>query len=156
MNIGIVYALTGAAIAVAISGLSSAMGISYVGQASSGAMAESPKNFGRFLVLLALPGTQGIYGFVIGFLILQKIGIIAGTLAAITPAQGLSLLLAGIPVGIGGITAIYQGKVCTSGVGLTVKRPEDSGKALVMAVFVEFYAVLGLLISIFMLFGVKV
>lgn len=156
MDYGLVYALLGAAFAVALPGISSAIGIGYVGQASSGAMAENPKNFGRFLVLLALPGTQGIYGFVIGFLILQKIGIVTGTIAPLTPAQGLSLLLVGIPVGIGGMTAIAQGKVCTAGVGLTAKRPEESGKSLVMAVFVEFYAVLGLLTSIFILFGVKV
>ena len=156
MSYGLVYALIGAAFAVAVPGISSAFGIGYVGQASSGAMTENPKNFGRFLVLLALPGTQGIYGFVVGFLILQKIGIVTGSLVPLTPAQGLSLLLVGLPVGIGGITAISQGKVCTSGVGLTAKRPEESGKALVMAVFVEFYAVLGLLISIFMLFGVKI
>lgn len=156
MDYGIVLAIAGAAIAVAIPGISSALGIGYVGQASAGAMTENPKNFGRFLVLLALPGTQGIYGFVIGFLIIQKIGIVAGSLAALTVSQGLALLLAGVPVGIGGLTAIWQGKVCTAGVGLTVKRPEESGKALVMAVFVEFYAVLGLLMSIFILFGVQV
>jgi len=156
MSFGLVYALVGAAIAVAIPGVSSALGIGYVGQASAGAMSDNPKNFGRFLVLLALPGTQGIYGFVIAFLILQKIGIVTGSVAALTPAQGLALLLVGLPVGIGGITAVFQGKVCTAGVGLTAKRPEESGKSLVMAVFVEFYAVLGLLTSIFMLFGVNV
>ncbi len=156
MSYGLVYALTGAALAVAVPGISSALGIGYVGQASAGAMTENPKNFGRFLVLLAVPGTQGIYGFVIGFLILQKIGIITGHPAALTPAQGLTIFLVGVPVAIGGLTAIMQGKVCTSGVGLTAKRPEESGKALVMAVFVEFYAVLGLLTSIFMLFGVTI
>lgn len=156
MSFGLVYALIGAAIAVAIPGVSSAIGIGYVGQASAGAMNDNPKNFGRFLILLAVPGTQGIYGFVIAFLILQKIGIVAGNIVPLTDAQGLALLLVGIPVGIGGLTAIYQGKVCTAGVGLTAKRPEESGKSLVMAVFVEFYAVLGLLASIFILFGVKV
>jgi len=156
MTFGIVFALLGAAIAVTIPGVSSAIGIGYVGQASAGAMSDNPKNFGRFLVLLALPGTQGIYGFVIAFLILQKIGIVAGNIVPLTDAQGLALLLVGIPVGIGGLTAIFQGKVCTAGVGLTAKRPEESGKSLVMAVFVEFYAVLGLLASIFILFVVKV
>ncbi len=156
MDYGLVLAIIGTAIAVTIPGISSALGIGLVGQAASGAMTEDPKNFGRFLVLLALPGTQGIYGFVIGFLIIQKIGVIAGTMAALTVPQGLALLIAGIPVGIAGLSAIWQGKVCTAGIGLTAKRPEESGKSLVMAVFVEFYAVLGLLTSIFILFGVKV
>lgn len=156
MDYGLVLALIGTVIAVAIPGISSALGIHYVGQAGAGALTEDPKNFGRYLVLLALPGTQGIYGFVIGFLILQKIGLVAGSIAALSVPQGLALLLAGIPIGVGGLTAIWQGKVCTAGVGLTAKRPEESGKALVMAVFIEFYAVLGFLISIFILFGVQV
>ncbi len=156
MDYGLVFAIVGTAIAVTIPGISSALGIGLVGQAASGAMIENPKNFGRFLVLLALPGTQGIYGFVIGFLIIQKIGIITGSPISLTISQGLALLIAGIPVGIAGLSAIWQGKVCAAGIGLTAKRPEESGKSLVMGVFVEFYAVLGLLASIFILFGVKV
>lgn len=155
MSYGLVLALAGCLLAVVIPGLSSALGIQYAGQVSAGAMAEEPKNFGRFLVLMALPGTQGIYGFVIGFLILQKIGFVTGSIVSLTLPLGLGLLLAGLPVGVAGITAILQGKVCAAGVGLTAKRPEESGKALVMAVFVEFYAVLGFLISIFILFGVQ-
>lgn len=154
MDYGLVLALVGCVIAVSIPGISSGLGIQFAGQVSAGAMTEDPKNFGRFLVLLALPGTQGIYGFVICFLILQKIGLVAGTLALLTVPQGLALLLAGLPIGVTGMSAIPQGKVCAAGVGLTAKRPEESGKALVMAVFVEFYAVLGFLISIFILFGV--
>lgn len=156
MDIGLVLALVGAVIAVALPGYSSGLGIQYVGQVSAGAMTEDPKNFGRFLVLLALPGTQGIYGFVVAFLILQKTGLVAGAVAALTVPQGLALLLAGVPIAIGGLTAILQGKVCAAGVGLTARRPEESGKALVMGVFVEFYAVLGLLVSLFILFGVNV
>jgi V/A-type H+-transporting ATPase subunit K len=156
MDYGLVFAVAGTAIAVVIPGISSALGIGLVGQAASGAMTENPKNFGRFLVLLALPGTQGIYGFVIGFLIIQKIGIITGSPVALTIPQGLALLIASVPVGIAGLSAIWQGKVCAAGIGLTAKRPEESGKSLVMGVFVEFYAVLGLLTSIFILFGVQV
>ncbi len=155
-SLGLVLALAGCVLAVVIPGVSSGLGIQYAGQVSAGAMTEDPKNFGRFLVLLALPGTQGIYGFVIGFLILQKIGLVAGAAAMLTLPQGLALLLAGLPIGIAGMVAVPQGKVCAAGVELTAKRPEESGKALVMAVFVEFYAVLGFLISIFILFGVSV
>jgi V/A-type H+/Na+-transporting ATPase subunit K len=154
MEYGLVFAMIGSVAAVVIPGVSSGIGIQYVGQVSAGAMTEDPTNFGRFLVLVALPGTQGIYGFVIGFLILLKIGIVEGAPIALTSPVGLQLLLAGLPIGIAGMTAILQGKVCAAGVGLTVKRPEESGKALVMAVFVEFYAVLGFLISIFMYNGI--
>ncbi|MEJ2049655.1 MAG: V-type ATP synthase subunit K, partial [Calditrichota bacterium] len=136
MNFAAIAALAGTVIAVAVPGISSVLGIKYVGEASAGAMTEDPKNFGRFLVLLALPGTQGIYGFVIGFLILQKIGFITGAIPAMTPAQGLALLLASLPIGITGLSAIMQGKVCTAGIGLASKRPEETGKVMVMAVFV--------------------
>jgi len=156
MNFAVIAALVGTVIAVVVPGISSVLGIKYVGEASAGAMTEDPKNFGRFLVLLALPGTQGIYGFVIGFLILQKIGFITGTIPAMSSAEGVALLLASLPIGITGLSAIMQGKVCTAGIGLAAKRPEETGKVMVMAVFVEFYAVLGLLISIFLLFGVQV
>ncbi len=154
MEYGIVFALVGAAIAVVLPGISSGLGIQYGASASAGAMIEDPSKFGRYLVLVALPGTQGIYGFVITFLILQQTGIVTGELAALTTQQGLMLLVAGLPVAIAGLTAIPQGRACASGVGLTAKRPEESGKALVMAVFIEFYSVLGFLASIFILFGV--
>jgi V/A-type H+/Na+-transporting ATPase subunit K len=156
MDYGIVFALLGAALAVVIPGISSGVGIQYGSTVSAGAMTEDPSKFGRYLVLVALPGTQGIYGFVIGFLILQRAGLVAGALAAMTAPEGLVLLAAGLPIAITGMTAIPQGRVCAAGVGLTAKRPEETGKALVMAVFVEFYAVLGFLTSIFILFGTNV
>jgi V/A-type H+/Na+-transporting ATPase subunit K len=154
MTFGIGLALLGGAIAVALPGLASGIGIQHAGSASAGAMTEDPRNFGRFLVLMSLPGTQGIYGFVIGFLILQEIGLLGGELVQLTTPGGLALLVAGIPIGLSGLTAAWQGKVCAAGIGLVAKRPEESGKALVLAVFVEFYAVLGFLVSIFILFGI--
>jgi V/A-type H+/Na+-transporting ATPase subunit K len=145
---GLVWSYLGAALAVALAGIGSAIGIGYVGQAASGVMSEDPRNFGKYLVLTALPGTQGIYGFVAGFLALNKIG----SLGTITPEIGLQIFLACLPVALAGmLSAIHQGKVCTAGVGLTAKQPGESGKALVLGVFVEFYAVLGLLITIFLL-----
>lgn len=145
---GLVWTYLGAALAVALAGIGSAVGIAYVGQAASGVMSEDPRNFGKYLVLTALPGTQGIYGLVAGFLAFSKIG----SLSAITPEVGLQIFFACLPVALAGmLSAIHQGKVCTAGVGLTAKQPGESGKALVLGVFVEFYAVLGLLMTIFLL-----
>lgn len=148
-SIGTVYAMTGAALAVILAGIGSSIGIRYTAEASSGVMSEDPSNFGKYLILVALPGTQGIYGFVAAFLIFSKISTIGVT--AVTTSQGLQLLLASLPIALTGIfSAIMQGRVCTSGVGLTAKYPDQSGKALVFGVFVEFYAVLGLIITIFL------
>jgi V/A-type H+-transporting ATPase subunit K len=149
MTMGYVLGLLGVATAVILAGIGSAIGIGTAGMAASGAMSEDPKKFGKYLLLIALPGTQGIYGFIISFLAFGKLGAISGDAALY---QGLSLFLACQPIAWSGLfSAIWQGKVCAGGVGMTSKQPNESGKAMVMAVFVEFYAVLGLIISIFAL-----
>jgi len=151
---GIALALLGAALAVGFAGVGSALGISYAARTASGAMAEDPSKFGKFLLLIALPGTQGIYGFIIGFMILLKLGIVGagslGNIIQITTAQGLMYTFAGLPIAIGGlVSGIYQGKVWSAGISMISKQPGESGKSLVMAVLVEFYAILGFLISLF-------
>ena len=72
---GNTLALLGAAIA-ALAGIGSAMGVGIAGQAASAVLAEDPKKFGKTLILQALPGTQGIYGLIISFLVMQKIPLI--------------------------------------------------------------------------------
>ena len=67
-------ALLGAGLAVVFSGIGSAKGVGMVGEASSGLLAEDPSKFGKALILQALPGTQGIYGLLIAFLLIGKIG----------------------------------------------------------------------------------
>jgi V/A-type H+-transporting ATPase subunit K len=146
---GLMYAMVGAAAAVILSGIGSALGIRYTASASAGVMSEDPRNFGKYLVLVALPGTQGIYGFVAAFLVVSKLGAFA---EGMTTAQGLQIMFACFPIAFAGlVSAIQQGRVCTAGVDLTAKQPDQSGKALVFGVFVEFYAVLGLIITIFLL-----
>ena len=139
-------AMFGAGIAAVLSGIGSSIGIGIAGGMATGAMQEKPELFGRFLPLAAAPGTQGIYGIVIAVLVLNKIS------GGMSIATGWQLFFAGLPIGFAGLaSAIWQGKVCASGVGLVVKDPGQFGKALVMAVLVEFYALLGLLTSILML-----
>ena len=160
-NSGMVYALMGATAAVVLSGIGSAIGIGYTASASAGVMTEDPRNFGKYLILVALPGTQGIYGFIAAFLVIVKLQLTDMTAAAyiaqnMTTAQGLQIFYACLPIALAGlVSAIHQGKVCTAGVGLTAKQPAESGKALVFGVFVEFYAVLGLIITIFVLNGIS-
>jgi len=156
---GLVYALVGAATAVVLSGIGSALGIGSAAAVATGAMTEDPKNFGKYLVLVALPGTQGIYGFVAAFLVITKLGLTAGgaAAAAMSTASGLQIMWACMPIAFAGlVSAIHQGKVCASGVALTAKQPSESGKALVFGVFVEFYAILGLITTIFLLNGIQI
>lgn len=152
---GIVLALFGAALAVGLAGIGSAIGVGMVGQSAAGVVTEDPDKFGQTLLLQALPGTQGIYGLLTGFIIMQNVGVIGGNLLDLTVQQGYSVFMAALPIAIVGfVSAIYQGRAAAAGVGLIAKRPEELGKAIIYAVMVETYAVLALLASIMMLFGI--
>lgn len=136
---GLALGFLGVFLAV-MAGIGSAIGVAIAGEAASGVVAEEPSRFVPALVLQALPGTQGIYGFVVGFLLLQKLSVIG------TVAQGWLFVLAGLPIFFGGtISAIYQGKVCAAGIGMIAKRPEELSKGIIYAVVVEFYAILSFL-----------
>lgn len=157
METGLVLAILGAAVAVILSGIGSSIGVGLAGQASAGVMSEDPERFGSLLPLTVLPGTQGVYGFVAGFLVIIKLGLVGGALMIPTTHQGLEILLASLPVGLCGLlSAIHQGRVCTAGVEMVAKQPAEFGKALTMGVIVEFYALLGLVITVLMLFGIKI
>lgn len=156
MEIGLVYAILGIAIAVVLAGFGSAIGIKISGQAANGVMSENPENFVSLLILTALPGTQGIYGFVDGFMVLLKLGLLGGTVANITPVEGLQILGACIPVGLAGLmSAIQQGWVCASGVEMLARQPKELVKPLMLGVLVEFYAILGFTVSFLLINGIK-
>lgn len=144
---GTIISTFGAALAVGLAGIGSAQGISLTGRAAAGLVAEDPDKFGQALVLQLLPGTQGIYGLLVSFLILLNNGIVGGSMD-ISAAQGWIYFFASIPVGLVGLTsAISQGKTAVAGIALLGKRPEEQGKAITMAIMVETYAVFALLVS---------
>ncbi len=153
---GTIFAAAGAAMAAVMAGVGSALGVGIAGQAGAGVVSEDPDRFGSCLLLQLLPGTQGIYGLLIAFVIATKAGLLSGG-AAISDTAGLSLFLAAIPIAFGGLlSAIAQGKVAVSGINMVAKKPEEQGKAMLMTVMVETYAVLALLISFLLVNGVQV
>ena len=142
-------AYTGIALACALAGIGSAVGVGIAAQASTGVMSVDPGKFGKLLLLSALPGTQGIYGFVIAFLLLGKVT------GGMDMHVAWQIFTAGIPIALAGLfSGIHQGKVCAGGAMMTAKQPDDSAKSLILAVFVEFYAILGFLVSFLMLQGI--
>jgi V/A-type H+-transporting ATPase subunit K len=146
--LGLVISTIGAALAATLAGIGSAKGVGMAGQASAGIVSENPELFGRALVLQALPGTQGIYGLLVAFLILLNNGVISPLDTPISVSQGLVYFMGSLPIAfVGYSSAIAQGKTAVSGIGLLGKKPEESGKAITMAIMVETYAVLALLVS---------
>ena len=156
MITGNVFALIGAAIA-ALAGIGSDMGVGIAGQAAAGVLAEDPKKFGKTLILQALPGTQGIYGLLMAFLIFIRIGLLGGSMMELSVSQGLYILASGIPIGAVGIwSGIAQGKTAASGIMLLGKRSDQMAKGIIYAAMVETYAIFALLISILMLFNLGI
>ena len=72
MTQGVVLALIGAAIAVTLAGIGSIKGVGGATEVGMGALAEDSSMFGKMLVLELLPGTQGLYGFIVAFMILPS------------------------------------------------------------------------------------
>lgn len=145
-NGGIVMATLGAALATLLSGIGSARGVGIVGEVATGLMSEEPEKFGKSLVLQLLPGTQGLYGFVIGLMVLGKLN------ASMTFQNGLGILMACLPVALAGYgSAIAQGRVAASGISLLAKNEEQNTKGIIYAVMVETYALLAFVVSIMLL-----
>ena len=111
--------------------------------------------FGKVLILQLLPGTQGLYGFIIAIFVLIRTGVLSGTVAELSWQQGLMYLAACLPIAFGGLlSGIHQGKVAAAGVSLVAKKSDQSGRAITMASLVEFYAILPFLISFLAVFRI--
>lgn len=145
-------ALIGAALAVFMAGAGSAIGIGIAGRSAAGVLTDKPERYGLNFIMVVLPGTQGFYGFLAGFLVLLNMNLFGeGGVKSLSWVQGLQVIGACLPIAITGfVSAIHQGKVCSGGILMAAKRPEMAFKAgVVYAVLVEVYAVLGLLITMF-------
>ena len=145
MNITSGYAIgiIGIAICVLLCGIGSAIGLYKTGSAAAGVLGEDPKKFGKVLVLVLLPATQGIYGFIIG--IIASSSLVDGMVAA----QGWALLGKVLPMALSGlVTGIFQGKSSANCIYAVGKQESLGGKLIIYPAMIEFYAILGLIISI--------
>ena len=149
---GLALGLLGAGLAAVLSGIGSAKGTGIAGEAGTGLLCQDPSKFGKVMILQVIPGTQGLYGLVIGFLALMKMGLFDGTVAELSIANGLLILAACLPMAIGGLlSGIAQGRVAAASVNIVAKNPNDWSKGMVLCIIVEFYAILSLLISFLMI-----
>ncbi|WP_071130652.1 V-type ATP synthase subunit K [Enterococcus timonensis] len=141
-NGGIFFTVLGMAVATIFSGIGSAKGVGMTGEAAAALTTEQPEKFGQALILQLLPGTQGLYGFVIAFIIFL------GVSSDLTLTQGLEYFVASLPVAFTGLfSAISQGRVASAGIQILAKKPEHATKGIIFAAMVETYAILGFVIS---------
>jgi V/A-type H+/Na+-transporting ATPase subunit K len=133
----IILAYIGVGLMIGLAGIGSALGVSIGGNASLGALKKNPDAFGNYLVLSALPGTQGLYGFM-GYFILQ------GFLTTeVTWLQAGAIFGAGLALGfVALISAIKQGQVCANGIASIGAGYNVFGNTLILAVFPELYAII--------------
>ena len=151
---GLALALLGAGLAAALSGVGSAKGTGIAGEAGAGLLCEDPGKFGKVMILQVIPGTQGLYGLVVWFFAIFRMGLLSGTLPELTVAQGMQYFVACLPMALGGLlSAIAQGRCAADGARLVAKRPDQLSKSIILAIMVEFYAILSLLASFLMLNG---
>ena len=149
MSLGIILALISAAIAAVFAGIGSISGVGMSAEAGMGVLSEDPSKFGKLLVLELLPGTQGLYGFIVAFFIMLNVGIFGGLNTGITTTMGWLYIVASLPIGIGGlISGIAQGRAAVAGISLLARRSSEFSKAMVSTTLVEIYALLAFLVSL--------
>ena len=147
--------MLGAGLAVCLAGAGSARGTGLAGEAGTGLLCEDPSKFGKVMILQVIPGTQGLYGLVIGFLCLMRMGVLDGTYVDMSLQEGLRNFVACMPIAIGGgISAVAQGRVAAGSINILARQPEHWSKGMVLCIVVEFYAILSLLASIMMLLNI--
>ena len=145
MTLNLIIAFIGVAFMVGLSGVGSVYGLTMCGNAVVGALKKRPDAMGVYILLSALPSTQGIYGFV-GFFMVQKY-----LTAGISTLQAAAILGGGIALGLVALlSAIRQGQVCANGVAATGSGHNVTAGTMIMAAFPEFYAILALLVVILM------
>lgn len=139
----IVLAYLGIALVVALSGVGSAYGVTICGNAAIGAYKKNPSASGSYMGLAALPSSQGLYGFV-GFFMLKPHVFDGMDMFSAAAVLGVGLALGLVAL----FSAIRQAKVCANGISAIGGGHNAFGTTMVLAVFPELYAILGLLVLI--------
>ena len=137
MNTTLILAYLGVVLMVGVAGIASAVGTAICGQAAVCSMKKNGSAFGSYMILSALPGSQGLYGFVCFFMVQ---GLISADMSML---QAAAVFGAGLLVGIVNLAAaIYQAKVCANGIAAIGNGHDVMGKTLILAAFPELYAIL--------------
>lgn len=134
----ILLAYIGVAAMLIFSGIGSCYGTTISGNAAIGAMKKNKGAFGSYMILTAMPSTQGLYGFLGYFLIKDFLT------PAITPAQAAAIFGGGLALGLVGLWSSYrQGQLAANGITAIGNGHDVFGNSLILVAFPELYAILG-------------
>ena len=151
LDIGTFLAVLGAAIALGVPGICSAVGLGAAGVSGAGAVAENKENFKNALVLQSLPQTQTIYGFITALFIVMGAGLLGGTGEPVSFAKGLVMLAAGAIVALTGVSAAFQGMVASAGIASSAKNQDSFVPSIVFSGQVETPAIFGFIAALIVL-----
>lgn len=141
-NGGLIFAGLGVATATICGGIGSTIGVGMTSQAAAGLIAEEPEKFGQALILELLSATQGLYGFVISFMIFLQIT------GDISFQRGLFLFIAALPISFTALAnGLWQGRGSAAAMQILAKKPEHTTKGIIFVAMMETYAILGFVIS---------
>ena len=142
-NLPTLLIIIGLFMAVALPGIGSAKGGAMISKAATALMSEQPEKFGQSLILYMMSASQGLYGFIIGFLIFMKLG------DGLTLDIAFKCFGAGAIMGITGLfTAVHQSVAATAGFQILAKKPEHSTKGVLYSAMIETYAIFSFVISV--------
>ncbi|MDR0757886.1 MAG: V-type ATP synthase subunit K [Tannerella sp.] len=142
MEPNLLLAYVGIAIMLVLSGVGSAYGVTIAGNAAVGALKKNSSAFGNYVVLAALPGTQGLYGFAGYFMFQMIFGVLT---PEITAFQAAAVFGGGLTLGMVALfSALRQGSVCANGIAAIGQGHNVFTNTLILAVFPELYAIVAL------------
>ena len=122
-----------------LAGVGSAFGTTIAGNAAEGALKKNKEKGSSYMILSALPATQGLYGFVAFLMWMSKD----------FAADGLKLFAIGLVVGVVFlISAIRQGQVCANGIAGIAGGHDVQTNTMIYAALPEFYAILSLVAAL--------
>jgi len=151
IGLGTFFAVAGAALALGVPGVCSAIGLGAAGVSGAGAVAENKDNFKNSLVLQSLPQTQTIYGFITALFIVMGAGLLGAAGQELSTTQGLVMLAAGTIVAVTGVSAAFQGLVAAAGIAGSAKNSSAFVPSIVFAGQVETPAIFGFITALIVL-----
>ena len=139
--LSVILGYVGLALMLCLAGIGSSIGTTIAGNAAEGALKKKPEKSSSYMILSAMPATQGLYGFV-AFLLWPK------DVAAMTES-GFLYFAVGLAAGVVFLfSAIRQGQVCANGIIGISQGHDVQTNTMIYAALPEFYAILSLVASL--------